>query len=335
MQQDRKVKMLVEGAKVRYEKFMPKNVPLDRIELVFCGRGSSNEELLAAGHDAEILCVDAISPVDQELIAAMPRLRLIHSEGVAFNCIDLEAARARGIDVCNCKGCNAAAVAEQAIMLMLELLRHGLTGDAAVRGGRQMEVKERLMTEGITELGECSVGMIGFGDIAKATAQRLSAFGCELFYYTPHRKDVETEKRYHIAYLPLEELVTRCDIVSIHTAVTEQTRGMVNQELIARMKKNALLINTARGEIVDNQALRTALIEGRILGAGLDTIYPEPTPADHPLVDLPEGARERVVLAPHLGGITTGSFRRAHRTIWRNVEAVLKGEQPENIVNSR
>ena len=93
------------------------------------------------------------------------------------------------------------------------------------------------------------------------------------------------------------------------------------------------LINTARGEIVDNLALRKALSEGRILGAGLDTLAPEPTPADHPLVDLPEGVRDRVVLAPHLGGITTGSFRRAHRSMWGNIAAVLDGSRPVNIVN--
>ncbi|SFJ19044.1 Lactate dehydrogenase [Ruminococcaceae bacterium D5] len=331
--QQKKVKILVEGTRARYEKFLPQDAPLDRVELAFCGRGSSNAELLAAGGDAQILCVDAISPVDAALIAKMPNLRLIHSEGVAFNCIDLAAAKKRGIYVCNCKGCNADAVAEQTVMLVLELLRHGLTGDAAVRAGRQMEMKERLMVEGITELGECSVGLIGFGDIAKAAAARLHPFGCELFYYAPHRKDPETELEYHVAYLELEELAARCDIVSIHTAVTEQTRGMINRDFLARMKPNALLINTARGEIVDNLALRKALSEGRILGAGLDTLAPEPTPADHPLVDLPEGVRDRVVLAPHLGGITTGSFRRAHRSMWGNIAAVLDGSRPVNIVN--
>ena len=211
--QQKKVKILVEGTRARYEKFLPQDAPLDRVELAFCGRGSSNAELLAAGGDAQILCVDAISPVDAALIAKMPNLRLIHSEGVAFNCIDLAAAKKRGIYVCNCKGCNADAVAEQTVMLILELLRHGLTGDAAVRAGRQMEMKERLMVEGITELGECSVGLIGFGDIAKAAAARLHPFGCELFYYAPHRKDPETELEYHVAYLELEELAARCDIV--------------------------------------------------------------------------------------------------------------------------
>ena len=109
---------------------------------------------------------------------------MIHSEGVAYDKIDLDAARERGIYVCNNKGCNAGAVAEQAIMLMLMLLRHGRTGDLAVREGRQMEVKERYMESGIRELSACRVGLVGFGDIAKATAERLAPFGCEMVYYS-------------------------------------------------------------------------------------------------------------------------------------------------------
>ena len=326
-------KALIVGSRDRYEKFLPDNAPTDRLDLCFCPRGSTNEVLLQAGGDADILCVDAISPVDAALIAGMPRLRLIHSEGVAYNAIDLEAARARGIFVCNCKGCNAAAVAEQTVMLLLELLRHGLTGDRAVREGRQMEMKERMMVEGITELGACSVGLIGFGDIAQATAERLRPFGCRIFYYAPHRRDAATEQRFGVSYLPLDELAAQCDIVSIHTAVTAQTRGMIDRAFLSRMKRGALLINTARGEIIDNEAVREALISGQLLGAGLDTLAPEPTPADHPLVALPDGVRDRVVLAPHLGGITTGSFRRAHRTVWGNIAAVLDGKRPVNIVN--
>lgn len=289
--QQKKVKILVEGTRARYEKFLPQDAPLDRVELAFCGRGSSNAELLAAGGDAQILCVDAISPVDAALIAKMPNLRLIHSEGVAFNCIDLAAAKKRGIYVCNCKGCNADAVAEQTVMLILELLRHGLTGDAAVRAGRQMEMKERLMVEGITELGECSVGLIGFGDIAKAAAARLHPFGCELFYYAPHRKEPETELEYHVSYLELEELAARCDIVSIHTAVTEQTRGMINRDFLARMKPNALLINTARER--SSTILRFGRRCRREEFSARDWILSRRAdPADHPLVDLPEGVRD-------------------------------------------
>lgn len=224
-------------------------------------------------------------------------------------------------------------MAEQAVLLMLMLLRHALEGDEAVRAGRQMEMKERCMVEGITELSACKVGLVGFGDIARAAAERLAPFGCALYYYTRHRRTPEEERRYGVTYLPLEALAETCDILSLHCAVTEETRNLVDAALLRRMKPTAYLINTARGDLVDNEALRQALLEGRIAGAGLDTLSPEPVPAGHPLTALPPEVQRKVVLAPHLGGITEASFRRAHAHMWRNVERLAAGERPDNIVN--
>ena len=137
----------------------------------------------------------------------------------------------------------------------------------------------------------------------------------------------------HRTALVEEELAAACDIVSLHCAVTEETRNLVDAALLRRMKPTAYLINTARGDLVDNEALRQALLEGRIAGAGLDTLSPEPVPAGHPLTALPPEVHRKVVLAPHLGGITEASFRRAHAHMWRNVEHLAAGERPDNIVN--
>ena len=196
-----------------------------------------------------------------------------------------------------------------------------------------MEMKERCMVEGITELSACRVGLIGFGDIAHATAERLAPFGCRLYYYTRHRRTPEEEQRCHVTYLPLEQLLAACDILSLHCAVTEETRNLVDAAFLRQVKPTAYLINTARGDLVDNEALRQALVEGRLAGAGLDTLAPEPVPADHPLATLPQEVQDRVVLAPHLGGITEASFRRAHAHMWRNVERLAAGERPDSIVN--
>ena len=327
------MKILIVGSPSRYEKFMPEEVSRRDIQLVFAPRDSSNEERLALAGDAQVLLVDAISRVDSDLISRMPNLKLIHSEGVAYNAIDVDAARARGIYVCNNKGCNADAVAEQTLMLMLMLVRRGLAGDRAVRQGHQIQYKEQAMVEGIRELGSCSIGLVGLGSIAQATARRLRAFGCPVYYYTPHRRPLEVEMALEVSYLPLDQLAAKCDIVSLHCSVSDQTRHLVDGDFLARMKPGAYLINTGRGELVDNAALRQALVEGRIAGAGLDTIDPEPTPADHPLVDLPDGVRERVVYSPHLGGITADSFRRAHRHMWDNVLALMDGERLDCVVN--
>ena len=136
-----------------------------------------------------------------------------------------------------------------------------------------------------------------------------------------------------VSYLPLDKLIAKCDIISLHCLVNDETRHMVNEHFLSLMKPTAYLINTGRGDLVDNEALRAALVEGRIAGAGLDTISPEPTPADHPLVDLPEHLRDRVVYSPHLGGITTGSFQRAHQNMWNSVLALHQGKRPNHIVN--
>ena len=142
--------ILIEGAPERYQVYLPEFVPLDRLSLTFCPLGSTNRERLALCPDAEVFLADAVSTVDGDLIRRMPKLKMIHSEGVAFNGIDLSAARERGVFVCNNQGCNAGAVAEQAIFLMLSLLRRGIPGDRAVREGRQIQMKEQAMVEGRT-----------------------------------------------------------------------------------------------------------------------------------------------------------------------------------------
>ena len=327
------MKVLIMGSRDRYERFLPEKICTGEFQLVFAARDSTTQQLLELAPDADVLLADAISRVDRALIEAMPNLKLIHSEGVAYNTIDTQAAREHGIFVCNNRGCNADAVAEQALMLMLMLLRKGVTGDRAVREGRQIQYKEQAMSQGITELGDCTVGLIGLGDIAQATARRLRAFGCNVYYYAPHRRTHAVEMAMSVSYLPLEQLIARCDIISLHCPVSDETRHMVNGPFLSAMKPTAFLVNTGRGDLVDNDALRQALIQGHIAGAGLDTIAPEPTPANHPLVDLPEAVRDRVVYSPHLGGITTGSFRRGHQNMWNSVLALRDGKRPNHIVN--
>ena len=327
------MKVLIAGGKERYQNLFPdfaKDLP---VELVFCARDASPEEMAAACPDAGALLVDAITPVSAQAMDLLPQVKLIHSEGVAYSAIDTAAAKERGIYVCNNAGCNAAPVAELAIMLMLMLTRLALSAHRAVREGRQIQFKENIMQEGGLELGELSVGLVGFGDIGQAAARRLKPFGCPLYYYAPHRRPEALEEELGASYLPLEELAARCDVVMLACSVNESTKGMVNRDFLARMKSGAFLINTSRGELIDNLALREALLEGKIAGAGLDTIAPEPTPADHPLVDLPEHVRDRVICTAHLGGITEGSFRRAHTNIWNNVRLILEGKRPVHVVN--
>ena len=327
------MKILVFGPKNRYDTYRPALADELGAELVFHRPEESYLQAAQANADAPVLFVDAITDVDAAIMDAMPNLKLIHSEGVAFNCIDCAAAAERGIYVCNNQGCNADSVAEHAIMLMLMALRDGIDGHNAVREGRQIEKKTAFIAAGKPGLFQCPVGLVGFGDTARATAKRLLSFGCTLYYYTLHRRPPEVEAEYHLTYLPLEELAAASDIVSLHCAVTPDTIGMVNAAFLARMKPGSILVNCARGALVDNMALRQALIDGHLACAALDTIEPEPTPADHPLVDLPPEARGRAVYSSHLGGASGGCFARSHANMWANAQRVMNGLRPTNVVN--
>lgn len=327
------MKLLVIGDEERTRKYLP-DLPIVReVEVVVVKRGTPDRAILSVAGDADFILADAISSVSADLIGSLPNLKLVHSEGVAFNLIDLDAARDHGVFVCNNAGVNAGAVAEQAILLMLSCLRDVIAGDVAVREGLQIQTKERMMVEGIRELGDCKVGFVGFGAIAQATARRLAGWGCDMVYTKRTLLPPDDEKRLGVRFESRDHLVATSDIVTLHVPVTDETRGMVDDGFLARMKSDAILINTARGEIVDQEALARAIVNGTIAATGCDTLAPEPVPVDHPLLTIPADKAHRVVLSPHIGGVTEGMFYRAHRAVWENIARVATGERPVNIVS--
>lgn len=327
------MKICILGDKGYYQRILPDNRRIDSPDVVFLGRAATNDEVIAAMPDAQILIADAIAQVDADLIGRLPQLRLIQSEGVSYNSFDCQAAAERGVYVCNNAGMNAGAVAEQTILLMLGLLREVAVLDAAVRQGRQMEQKMRCMREGVTDLADCTVGLIGMGSIAQATAARLAAFGCRVLYTNRSRKSAELEARLGVEWAEMDDLLACSDIVSLHCSVTPQTTGMVDAAFLARMRQGAYLVNTARGQLVDNAALAQAIASGHLAGAGIDTLYPEPFEPDDPMLTLPPEVSGRVLFSPHIGGVTTGSMRRGQAHMWANVAALEAGQRPTCIVN--
>lgn len=328
------MKVLALSHKGRYDQFAPKDSPAyQAAELVFRNREGTEEEWLAAGGDAEALFVTPVTWIRESLIDRMPNLKMIHSEGVGFDRIDLEAARRRGIYVCNNAGCNAGPVAEQAVMMMSMLLRRTLWGDRMVRAGRQGEAVRCLEGDVPGDLCCSTVGLVGFGAIGQATAERLRANGSKVYYYTRHRRDPEMERAYGVEYLPLEELAERCDIVSLHLPATAESVHMVDREFLGRMKQGGYLVNTARGSIIDDEALCEAIRSGHLAGAALDAYAQEPLPGDHPLLKLAEECPDRLVLCPHQGGLTLSSFRTLYRMLFENLGALMAGERPRRIVN--
>jgi lactate dehydrogenase-like 2-hydroxyacid dehydrogenase len=323
-------KVLLITSEERANKFYDlRSLPSDW-KLCFVGSFPNVDEVLAHA-DADFIIADAVAKIGRDIIDKMPNLKLIHSEGVGYEGFDTEAAKERGIYVCNCAGVNAGAVAEHVILLMLAVLRRFIEGDAFVRAAKQIQAKERYILDGLPELGAMKVGLIGLGATGKETAKRLHAFGSEVYYTGRRRQPEETEREYGVTYLPRDALLESCDIVSLHIASNKETFHFMGEKELRKMKQGAVLINAARGELVDGDALARVLKEGR-LSAGLDTLYPEPVMSDNPLLTLPEDIRYRVTFSPHIGGTTIQSFHRAHKMIWRNLIACAAGERPENIV---
>ena len=329
------MKLLYIGKAGNMDRFAAPDSFLLKLDRVEAPVGLSEEEYLAAAGDAEFIVADAIGKVSGKLIENMPNLRLIHSEGVAYNGIDVEAARKKHVYVCNSKGMNSAAVAEQALLLMLGMLRDISGGDHAVRDGHQIRVKEGYMQRGdLRELSDCSVGLVGFGDIARKIALLLKAFGVQDICYTDVRRlSPEEEAAFGVRYVSLEELLGASDIVSLHVPVTPETAGMAGKSFFAAMKDGALFVNTARGELVDDAALIEALSSGKLAMAGLDTLDREPVQPDHPLLNVPEEVSKKLLLSPHIAGITASSFRRSYAMIGEDIRDAAEGRVPKRVVN--
>ncbi len=248
-----------------------------------------------------------------EMIAAAPGLKLIQKIGVGVNTIDLDAAKARGIPVCNLPGTNSRAVAELTLALMLATLRRVPRFDATLRAGTWSDA---ALQDGIGELGGRTVGLVGYGAIPRLLAPVLIALGCKLLYTTRQPlSDALGEWR------PLGALLSEADIVSLHLPLTADTELLIDASVLARMKPTAILINTARGGLVDQAALADALRGGRLAAAGLDVFAHEPPDHTDALFTLPN-----VVLTPHIGWLTTGTFDRSFSLAAENCRRLAAGE---------
>ena len=304
----------------------------DAHDLVYIDQHADPADIIRAGRDAEILLIDAMGRFTDEEMAGMPGLKMIHSEGVGFQGIDLEAAKKRGIYVCNCKGANASAVAEQALMLMIACLRNAVNCHKAVLDGRQIEVKENYMKTGaIRELADCTVGFIGFGDIARCAAALVKAFGAKAVYYDLYRAPEELEAG--AVMKSMDEVLAESDIVSIHLPVTKATENIADAAFFDKKKKGSVFINTARGELVDTPALLAALSDGTLSMAGIDCIAGEPVKKDNPMINAPEEVLRKMIFSPHIAGITGSSFARSYEMFWTNTDRIAAGEKPSCVVN--
>jgi phosphoglycerate dehydrogenase-like enzyme len=286
---------------------------------VACCPESSDTAFDAEIGRAEVLW-HSLKPVSAQVMARAPSLRLVQKIGTGVNTIDLEAAKARGIAVCNLPGANGPAVAEMALLLMLACLRRIRDLDAAVRVQGGWHAVTRLQDR-FGEIGGRTVGLVGFGAVPQVLAGWLGAMGAKVVYFSRSAKDCAYER------VPLPELLARSDIVSLHVPLNESTQSLIGTASFAQMKEGAILVNTARGGLVDEAALVEALASGKLGAAGLDVFAEEPPSLANPLLVLPN-----VVASPHLAWLTQETLERCLALAVENVRRLAAGEALMNRV---
>jgi phosphoglycerate dehydrogenase-like enzyme len=217
--------------------------------------------------------------------------------------------------------------------MIITLQRRMLQADREIKAGHYKHVREDLFKHGLPELGQTTLGLIGLGAVGRKAAQVAGILGASIEYYDVNRLSAGAELALNVQFMELIDLLQTCDVISLHAPLTSETKGLIGARELAHMPKGAFLVNTARGELVDPQALAEALESGHIAGAALDTLAPEPPPANHPLLKLSSKVSERLLLTPHIAGTTQGAFYRMLTGALNNLQIVAAGGQPQHVVN--
>lgn len=303
-------------------------IDFSKIGLETLRTDSPEEDICEAVADATILFAGpGRPPITRAIVEAAPRLRLIQTPGTGYDEIDLQAANDHSVFVATTKGANASAVAEHAVTFMLVLLKKCLNAHEGASKGRWPQF-DIIMKERTWELGSRVVGLVGLGAIGRRVAEILRGFGSEAIYYTRNRLPRAVEIELGIEYAEMDDLLSRSDVVSLHVPLTDETRGMIGKKEIAKMKPRAILINTSRGGVVDEEAVVDALKRNRLGGAGFDVFTTEPLPQNNIFSGV-----ENVILSPHIGGGTQEGIQNMSKFAGRNMAMILKGERPLNVVN--
>ena len=279
------------------------------------------EELGRLLAEAEFVVTGQITA---EQIALAPRLRMIQMPGVGYEKIDVEAATARGIPVAITPEGTCEGVAEHTVMMMLAIYKHLAEAHNALKQGEWIHNRLRPIA---LMLEEKRVGIVGLGRIGREVAKRLQGWSVELVYHDIARQPPEVERALGATYLPLDELLRTADVVTLHVFLSEASRHLIDERALGMMKPSAVLINTSRGEVVDEPALYRALRDKRIAAAGIDAWEVEPTPPDNPILRL-----DNVLVTPHMATANRDAMIKKSEACYANFQRVLRGEEPINVV---
>lgn len=310
--------VIIEPLGVEEEKLMSMAGKMlgDRVELVYYPtRTTDTKELIERGCDADVIAVSNL-PMNREVIDGCKNLKLL---SVAFTGVDhiaMDTCAKNGVTVCNCAGYSTAAVAELVFGMLITLYRNIIECNRVTRNGG---TKDGLVG---FELEGKRFGVVGTGAIGMRTAMIAKAFGCEVYAYSRTVKSIPG-----VTYVSLDELMSTCDIISLHVPMNSETKHMIDREKIGMMKKDAVLINTARGGVVDSEALAEALNENRIAGACIDVFENEPPIAEHhPLLTA-----KNTIVTPHVAFATKEALAKRAVIVFENVVKYLDGT-PQNVV---
>lgn len=285
--------------------------------------GANEEALMRVAPEADALITRGNIRVTRDIMKASPRLRAVSVHGIGCDHVDLTAARELGKVVLNTPDALTITVAEMTIALMLSMTRRITAADKAMRtGGWERKYSDLI---GVELMGK-TVGLVGMGRIGAATARRLKAFDVKLIYWNRTRH-VDLEDEIGLEWAELPDLIARSDIVSLHVPGTPETRHLIGAAQIAAMKRGAMIVNMARGAVIDEAALIEALRSGHISAAALDVYEQEPIKPDNPLLTM-----DNVTITPHLGACALEAMQRMATQVAEGVLDVLEGREPKNKV---
>ena len=281
----------------------------------------TQEALERRAGEADYILAGGRLKITRAVLEKASRLVMIQRSGVGLDTLDLDAIREKGIPLYVNQGVNAESASEQALMLILACLRKLPTVSRRTKEGIWKKQEQGVQT---AELRGKTVGVIGMGNIARKLVSLLQPFRVNILYNSRTQAEPEFEAEKGLTFVSLTELLERSDVVTVHCSLTPETRNLINRDTVAHMKEGAVLVNTARGQIVDTDAVAEALRSGKLAYAALDVHAREPIPEDYPLKEI-----ENVILTPHIAGVTYDSFRAMMHDAFRNIALFEQGKLEE------
>ena len=293
-------------------------------------RAPDDPELPALMKQAKALVIPAVGPKLPPALFEGSTVKLVQVTGAGLDRLDEATLKKLGIAVANVPGGSNSAVAEYAVTSASTLLRRFAWVDAEIKAGNYDGFRKRMLADNLAGIDGLTVGVVGLGVIGMAVAQAFHAMGGKIVYFDPAPRDPKAAAAMNAKSMSLDELLKTADVVTLHVPLLPATKGLIGEKQLASMKKGAILINAARGGVVDEAALVASLESGHLGGAAVDVYSAEPPTADNPLLKLTGEAARRILLTPHIAGVSRQSFAYLFKSSWRNVERVLRGEAPEN-----